>query len=88
MPKLDEILEGLIVPDRGDFSLELAKYVLGLRFSEDKASRYAWLAEKNQDGALTPTELEELEAFVTANSLLMILKSKARRSLVEHPSAA
>lgn len=88
MAKLDEILEGLIVPEQGDLSADLARYVLAMRFSEDKAARYSVLAEKNQDGALTPGELEELDAFVAANSLLMILKSKARRSLVGHPSAA
>jgi hypothetical protein len=33
-------------------------------------------------------EREELDAFVTANTMLMILKSKARRSLVKQPSAA
>jgi hypothetical protein len=38
-------------------------------------------------GNLSPGDREELEAFVTANSLPVILKSKARRSPVEHLSA-
>jgi hypothetical protein len=88
MATLDDILESLIDPGNGDFSPELARYILEMRFSEERAARYESLAEKNQDGALTPAEREELEAFVTANTLLMILKSKARRSLVERPSAA
>jgi hypothetical protein len=88
MAVLDDILEGLINPATGYFSAELARYVLGIRFSEDRAARYESLAERNQHGALTPPEREELDAFVTANTLLMILKSKARRSLVERPSAA
>jgi hypothetical protein len=88
MPKLDEILEGLIAPEHGEFSADLARYVLGIRFTEEKVSRYGRLVEKNQEGGLEPNEREELDAYVTANSLLMILKSKARRSLVEHPSAA
>jgi hypothetical protein len=88
MAKLDDILESMIEPAHGDFSPDLARYVLGMRFSEERAARYEALAEKNQSGQLSPTEREELEAFVTANSLLMILKSKARRSLVERPSAA
>jgi hypothetical protein len=87
VPKLDEILENLIMPADGDFSPELARYVLGMRFSEERAARYESLATKNQDGSLVPIDREELEAFVTANTLLMILKSKARRSLVAQPSA-
>jgi hypothetical protein len=88
MAKLDDILEGLIDPDQGSFSTDFAEYVLKMRFSEDRAAQYEALAEKNQQGTLTDTEREELEAFVTANTLLIILKSKARRSLVERPSAA
>jgi hypothetical protein len=88
MTKLDDILESLIDPAQGDFSQDLARYVLSMRFSEDRAAQYESLAERNQAGSLSPAEREELEAFVTANTLLMILKSKARRSLVEHPSAA
>ena len=87
MPKLDDILEGLIDPPDGDLPVAVARYVLGMRFSEQQAARYETLAEQNQDGTLTTSEMEELEAFVTANTLLMILKSKARRSLVQQPSA-
>jgi hypothetical protein len=88
MAAFDDIIGGLVDPGNGDFSAEHARYVLQLRFSDEQAARYSSLAKKNLEGALTPTEREELEAFVTANSLLMILKSKARRSLVERPSAA
>jgi hypothetical protein len=85
---LDQLLNDLIAPGHGGFSPELARYVLTLHFSPEQAGRYEALAQRNQDGAITPQEREELDAFVTANSLLMILKSKARRSLVEQPSAA
>jgi len=54
MAKLDEILESLIMPDQGDLSPDLAKHVLGMRFSEERAARYELLAEKNQDGVLMP----------------------------------
>jgi hypothetical protein len=88
MAAFDDIIGALVDTGNGDFSAEHARYVLQMRFSDEQAARYGSLAEKNQDGALTPTEREELEAFVTANTLLMILKSKARRSLLERPSAA
>jgi hypothetical protein len=88
MAKLDEILQSLILPDQGDFSQDLAKHVLDMRFSPLQATQYHELAEKNQTGEMTPAERETLDAFVTANTMLIILKSKARRSLVGQPSAA
>jgi hypothetical protein len=88
MAVLDEILESLIDPANGDFSAELAPYVLQMRFSDEQAAHYTSLVEKSQDGTLSLKEREELDAFVTSNTLLMIRKSKARRSLVERPSAA
>jgi hypothetical protein len=88
MSTLDDILESVIAPDTGDFSSDLAKYILTMRFSDERVAQYEVLTEKNQGGQITPEEREQLEAFVTANTLLMILKSKARRSLIQHSSAA
>lgn len=88
MSKLDEILGGLIAPETGNFSAELARHVLAMRFTDDQANLYESLAERNQAALLSSVELEELDAFVTANMLLMVLKSKARRSLIEPAPAA
>jgi hypothetical protein len=88
MAKLDDILESVILSTDGNLSIDLAKYVLGMRFTEVQATQYDLLAEKSQLGSLSAEEHEELDALVTANTLLMILKSKARRSLIGHPSAA
>jgi hypothetical protein len=88
MPYLDSILDSLIDPANTGLTADFAKQLLQMRFTDAQAERYESLAERNQDGTLDPTEREELEAFVTANTVLMILKSKARRSLVERPSAA
>lgn len=39
------------------------------------------LAARNQEGALSPEETEELGNFVKAGHLLALLHSKARKSL-------
>jgi hypothetical protein len=39
------------------------------------------LAERNQEGALTSEEQEELHNYVKAGHLLVLLHSKAKRSL-------
>jgi hypothetical protein len=88
MATLNGIFEGLIEPERGGFSAELAQYVLGLKFSEAQVARYESLADRNQEGTLSPEERSELEGFVTVNNFLMIMKLKARHSLMEHSPAA
>jgi hypothetical protein len=88
MADLNDILGGIVDPGHGGLPPELARYVLSLRFSDEQAARYEQLAYQNQDASLTAEQRVELEAFVTANTFLSILKSKARRSLSERPSAA
>lgn len=83
-----QILESLIDPEQGTFSHEHAQYVLGLAFPEEQVARYQLLAERNNQGAITPEEKGELEAFVHADVFLTILKLKARRSLLQHSPAA
>ena len=62
-------------------SRELASYVLTLGFAEEDQARMKDLAERNQDGALSAEEQEELQSFVRAGHLLALLHSKARQSL-------
>lgn len=82
------ILERLIEPEEGTFSEEHARYVLSLKFTEKEKAYCEELSYKAQDGTLTPQERHDLDQFLSANSLLILLKSKARRSLERHASAA
>jgi hypothetical protein len=59
----------------------LASYVLTLGFTEEDQARMKDLAERNQDGALSPEEEEELRNYVRAGHLLALLHSKARQAL-------
>ena len=60
---------------------DVARYILKLTISDQDKARMHDLAVRNQHGALTPGEREELFGFAKATSLLSILKSKARRTL-------
>lgn len=82
------ILDRLIEPQHGNFSAEHARYVLGLDFSPDQHARYADLSAIAEKGTLSQSEQAELDEFLAANCLLMILQSKARLSLKKHSSAA
>jgi hypothetical protein len=83
-----DILQQIIAPDKGGFSPDHARFVLSLKFTPSLRSRYLKLSEKAQLGTLKPTEQYELDRLLDANSMLVILKSKARVSLQKHGSAA
>jgi hypothetical protein len=73
----------LIRSDQGDLSRQLARYILTLGFDEADQARMSDLAARNQEGALSPEEMEELMNYVKAGHLLAVLHSKARKSLNE-----
>ncbi len=80
------ILARILGNERGQIPHELARYILGVGFSDRDKARMHDLAVRNQDDALSPGEKEELFAFGKAGDLLAILKSKARRTLGDKPS--
>jgi hypothetical protein len=65
----------------GSFPRPLARHVLKLGFSEQANSRMHELAVKNQEGLISPAELEELDNYIKAGDCLALLQSKARRTL-------
>jgi hypothetical protein len=75
------IFARLIRADKGRLSRVLARYLLTLGFDQEDQARMSDLADRNQEGALAPEELEELQNYVKAGHMLALLQSKARRSL-------
>ena|SRR5581483_8474146 len=59
----------------------MARYLLGLGFSDADKVRMHDLAVRNQDGTLSPVEKEDLLAYAKVGTILSILKSKARQVL-------
>jgi hypothetical protein len=69
---------GLIEPEGSRFTLESARFVLSLAFSDEAERRVHDLLTKNQEGRISPAEKEDLEHLVKANTHLSTLQSKAR----------
>jgi len=88
MIELGDILGQIVEPEAGGFSAELANHLLSLRFSAAMQGRSTELSEKAQQGTLSAEEQSELDAYLIANTLLVLLKSKARVSLRARGSAA
>ena len=82
-----QIFEQIIEPRKGAFSPEHARYVLSLSFSDKLKGRYRRLSDKAQLGTLTADEQVELDDYLSANAILVAMKSKARVSL-SRPSSA
>ncbi|MDW8310077.1 MAG: hypothetical protein RMK20_11955, partial [Verrucomicrobiales bacterium] len=74
-------LERLLRPMARELSLELARAIVGVQADEETQRRYDVLAQKNNEGQLTPEERAELESLVRANTFLGLLKAEARTML-------
>jgi hypothetical protein len=75
------LLEQVINSGTERMTPELARYFLTLDFPAESHARYAQLATKAQEGSLSKGEQAELEEFLSVNSFLTIIQSKARVSL-------
>lgn len=62
-------------------SLETARFLLRLEFSQEDKFRMQDLAAKARDGSLTPVEQEVVRNFEHVGNLLALMKSKARQRL-------
>jgi len=76
---LDEMLE----PVSRSLGLETSRALAALRVDERTQARVEKLAEKCNEGQLTPDERAEYEAYVQASTLIGILQAKARRILAQ-----
>ena len=75
------VLRRVINPDRPTLSAAAARGILALEFPTEDKRRMKELAAKAQSNGLAKAEQREVEVFGRIDSLLAILKSKARLSL-------
>ena len=71
---LDRILE----PVSASLNEEAAQKLIALKADRKMQVRVTKLAEKCNEGELTPDEQREYEMYVMANHFIAILKAKAR----------
>ncbi len=75
------IVSRILTGSKNGLSPEVARYILDVGFSDEDKARMHELAVKNQEGNISPTELQELDSYIKAGDLLALLKSKARMAL-------
>jgi hypothetical protein len=79
-------LDALLDSVAACFTPDVARRVAGLKVEPGIQARIDELAEKANEGLLTPQERAEYEEFVEAADLIAILQAKARRLLAEQDS--
>jgi len=77
------VLSRMLRPLAMSLRKEVLDAVVALRPAEEDETRYHELADKNAESSITPEELAELEAIVSANTLLSLLRNEAKSVLGE-----
>ncbi|MCW5556089.1 MAG: hypothetical protein KIS67_28530 [Verrucomicrobiae bacterium] len=81
------ILDRLLEPVSRSLNPASAKALAEMEADPVAAERVSVLAEKCNEGTLTPTEEREYETYVHAGNLIAILKAKARLYLKRHATS-
>lgn len=80
------LLERILEPVSSSLNEEAARKLIGLKADRKLKARVAKLAEKCNEGDLTPEERREYELYVTAGHFVAILQAKARILLPQGPA--
>lgn len=82
-PNNNEVLDRLMSSLAAFFTPAASRRVAAFRADRATQARIAELAEKCNQGELTPDERHEYEDYVRAIDLISILQAKARATLVK-----
>jgi hypothetical protein len=74
--------------DRQTMTPSVARHLLKLKFNPDDEVRMHTLAERNQEGMITPDELAELDRYIETGLVVSVLQSRARQFLKKTGSSA
>lgn len=76
-----DILRDVLGGEQGDLSPEVARSMLGWKFTERATARMTQLASRNNEGTITDEERAELEKYLRVGSFINLVQAKARLSL-------
>jgi hypothetical protein len=77
------LLNRILEPVSASLNEEAARKLIGLKADRKTQARVAKLAEKCDEGELTPQERREYEMYVMAGHVVAILQAKARIVLAQ-----
>lgn len=77
-------LDRFLAPVADAFTPEFARTVVDIRADDELQAHVNMLAQKANDGTITPGEDAEYKALIDAADLISVLQLKARRFLAKH----
>ena len=80
-PSEGTLLDSLLEPFGDCLTPEVAQKLVNLQANEAVVARVDELADKCNEGTLTPDERAEYESYVQVNQVMTLLKAKARKFL-------
>jgi hypothetical protein len=89
-PAIDRATAGLakiLDPVAQCFTPEVAQRVAELRADRAVQARIEELAEKCNEGTITPEEMAEYDAYIQAMDVVAVLQKKARTLIVRPPAS-
>lgn len=78
MSSSQEMLDRMLDPVTRCLNADAARRIVSLRADPEAQRRMDVLAEKCNEGSLSPEERAEYEAYVAATNLVAVLQAKAR----------
>jgi hypothetical protein len=87
MDQITHLLDRLLDPVARALTPDVARRVVALRADAQVQARVDLLADRCNEGVLTPDERAEYESLVSAAGLIAVLQSKARAALASNPAA-
>ena len=82
-----DLLDRLLDPVGRALSPEAARRLVALRADADAQAKMDDLADRANDGLLTPDERAEYESLITTANVIAVLQAKARTVLSNTPAA-
>jgi hypothetical protein len=79
------LIARIVELEKGDFSEELAQYLLKRRFPPEDQAYLKRLAAKQRMGALTPDEEREMDRYIRVADFMEALKAKALATVGPNP---
>jgi hypothetical protein len=70
-----------VAPEEPGLSEELARSILGMRFTDEAQATIRSLLDKNNQGRLTELERDALQRYLRVGQFIDLLQAKARLSL-------
>jgi hypothetical protein len=77
-------LDRFLDPVMSCFTPQVAKNLVELRLDPELTARIEYLANRANEGTISPDEDEEYKDYIEGGDVVALLQAKARRFLMQH----